>query len=125
VGRKTFEMMGAAGRTKLPGMEVMVFSRTLRKEDHGDVQLVSDDGCEILADSKKKPGKDIWFVWGRIAFRSLCGAGLVDTVQVSIHPVLLGGGVSLLGEAGKRIRLSLAKPAMTRNGIVSLQYAIV
>lgn len=40
VGRGTFEVMAAAGRASIPGMKTIVFSRTLRKEDHPDVLIV-------------------------------------------------------------------------------------
>src|SRR5688572_32669353 len=45
---------------------------------------------------KAKPGRDIWLYGGGALFCSLLDAGLVDTVEVAVVPVLLGAGVPLL-----------------------------
>jgi dihydrofolate reductase len=42
---------------------------------------------------RAEPGKDIWLFGGGLLFRSLLEARLVDTVEVGVMPVLLGGGV--------------------------------
>src|SRR3954454_17551710 len=92
-GRRTFEPMAAAGRTSMPGMKIIVVSTTLRPEDHRDVTIVN--GIETLTDLKARPGKDIWLFGGGKLFCSLAEAGIVDTVEVSVMPILLGNGVPL------------------------------
>jgi dihydrofolate reductase len=49
-----------------------------------------------VAGLRAQPGKGIWLFGGGSLFGSLLAAGLVDTVEVSVIPVLLGGGASLL-----------------------------
>jgi dihydrofolate reductase len=124
VGRRTFETMVTARRTAIPGMDTVVFSRTLRQEDHPEVTLVSDGHREFLAALKTRPGRDIWLFGGGSLFRSLAEDGLVDTVEVRILPILLGSGVPLLAGAEKRIKLSLAAHAVNKTGIASLEYVI-
>jgi dihydrofolate reductase len=124
VGRRTFDAMVAAGRASMPGMKTVVFSRTLRQEDHPEVAIVTDSHREALAALKAGPGKDIWLFGGGSLFASLAGEGLVDTVEVSIVPILLGAGVPLLPNAASRIKLSLTAHRVYRTGIVSLEYAI-
>jgi dihydrofolate reductase len=125
VGRRTFDGMVTAGRVSIPGMKTIVFSRTLRQEDHPDVAIVTDGQRETLAALKVGPGKDIWLFGGGLLFRSLAKDGLVDTVEVRIVPILLGAGVPLLPSLGNRIKLSLTAPTGNRTGIVSLEYAII
>src|SRR5438045_5224942 len=98
-GRGTFEPMAAAGRTSMPGIKTIVVSRTLRPEDHPDVVIVP--GIEPLTDLKASPGKDIWLFGGGKLFRSLAEVGMVDTVEVSVMPILLGDGVPLAPESVK------------------------
>ena len=51
-------------------------------------------------------------------------AGLVDTVEVGVMPVLLGDGVPLLPPGG-RVKLRLTKcSASERSGMVGLEYAV-
>jgi dihydrofolate reductase len=124
VGRRTFDRMVTAGRVSMPGMKTIVFSRTLRPEDHPEVAIVVDGQPETLAALKAGPGKDIWLFGGGSLFRSLAKDGLVDTVEVRIVPILLGAGVPLLPSLGNRIKLSLTAHTVSRTGIVSLEYAI-
>jgi dihydrofolate reductase len=124
VGRRTFDAMVTAGRASMPGMKTIVFSRTLRQEDHPEVAIVMDGQREILAALKAVPGKDIWLFGGGSLFRSLAEDGLVDTVEVGIVPILLGAGVPLLPSLQKRIKLSLAAHTVHRTGRVYLEYAI-
>jgi dihydrofolate reductase len=56
-------------------------------------------------------------------FRSLSEARLVDTVEVSIVPILLGAGVPLLPNPASWIGLSLTHHKIHK-GIVSLEYVI-
>jgi dihydrofolate reductase len=124
VGRRTFDVMVAAGRASVPGMKTIVFSRTLRQEDHPEVAIVMDGQREAVAALKAGPGKDIWLFGGGSLFRSLAEAGLVDTVEVGIVPILLGAGVPLLPGLENRIKLSLTAHRVHRSGIVSLEYSI-
>jgi len=64
VGRRTFDTMLAARRVSIPGMKTIVFSRTLRQEDHPQVTIVAKDQQETLAALKASPGKDIWLFGG-------------------------------------------------------------
>ena len=51
-------------------------------------------------------------------------AGLVDTVEAGVIPLLLGAVIPLLPLPASRIGLSLTAHHMYRSGIVSLKYAI-
>lgn len=57
-------------------------------------------------------------------FRSLLDLGLVDTVEVSVIPVLLGCGIPLLPAMVEQKKLKLTGHRVYKTGIVSLQYAI-
>src|SRR4029079_10377045 len=97
MGRKTYQMMTAqGGNGAMPGLEAVVFSRTLPAATHRGVRIHNDDSRDVVAALKAKPGRDIWLFGGGSLFRSLLDARLVDTVEVAVVPVLLGAGVPLL-----------------------------
>lgn len=125
VGRKTFETMARAGRATTPGMKTIVFSRTLRPSDYPKVTIVAENLAETMASLKEQPGKDIWLFGGGSLFRSLLDAGLVDTVEVAVEPVLLGEGTPLLPPPSKQTKLKLTGHKVYKTGIVSLQYEAV
>jgi len=116
--------MVAARRTSIPGMKTIVFSRTLRQEDHPGVTIMAGGQRKTLGDLKASHGKDIWLFGGGSLFGSLAEDGLVDTVEVAIVPILLGTGVPLLPNPANRINLSLTSHKVYKTGVVSLEYAI-
>jgi dihydrofolate reductase len=124
LGRHTFEAMAKAGNRGIPGLQSFVFSRTLRQRDYPEVTILGDGWEEILATLQREPGKDIWLMGGGTLFRSLLDSGFVDTVEVSVVPVLLGAGVPLLPFRASETKLELVRHTAYPSGIVCLQYAI-
>ena len=125
MGRKTYEVVTAQGGSgTMPGLEVVVFSRTLRSSKRPGVSIVNDDPRAVVAALKAKPGRDIWLFGGGVLFRSLLDAGLVDTVELAVVPVLLGSGVPLL-PPGRTTTLVLAdQKTLPTSGIVVLSYSV-
>lgn len=125
VGRRTFEVLAREGRGDTPGVKTFVFSRTLRQQDYPGITIVADNVEETVSGLRKEPGKDIWLYGGGTLFGSLLKAGLVDTVEVAIIPILLGGGVPLLPPPAEQTKLKLTSHKLyKKTGIVSLEYAI-
>jgi dihydrofolate reductase len=126
LGRRTFQGMGATGGGGQPGVQTIVFSRTLRQQDYPNVTIVSEKPELVLADLRAKPGKDIWLFGGGSLFRSLLEGRLVDAVEVAVIPVLLGEGIPLLPPkpSSERFKLKLASSRTYKTGIVSLEYTV-
>ena len=125
MGRKTYEVVTAqGGHGAMPGLEVIVFSRTLPAATHPGVRIINDDPPEIVAGLKAKPGRDIWLFGGGALFRTLLDAGLVDDVEVAVVPVLLGAGIPLL-PSGAATKLALRDyKILPASGIVVLSYSV-
>jgi dihydrofolate reductase len=125
MGRKTYEVLIAqGGHGEMPGLDVVVFSRTLPPATYPGVRIVNEDPPKVVAALKKKPGRDIWLYGGGGLFRSLLDAGLVDTVEVGVVPVLLGAGIPLL-PPGAATKLTLAdQKTLPASGIVALSYSV-
>ncbi|MCI0387222.1 MAG: dihydrofolate reductase family protein [Acidobacteria bacterium] len=125
IGRRTFEAMGHGGNAGMPGMKVFVFSQSLRQSDYPGITIITEKSAEAVTSIKALPGKDIWLFGGGILFRSLLEAGLVDTVEIAIIPVLLGEGIPLLPATAKDTRLKLTgHKVYSKSGIVLLEYAV-
>jgi dihydrofolate reductase len=123
VGRRTFEFMANHGQAAVPGMKIIVFSRTLQQRDFPDVTIVAGKEEETVAALRAKPGKDIWLFGGGLLFRGFLDAGLVDTVEVAVIPVLLGGGIPLLPAPARGAKLKLTGHKVYGSGVVLLEYA--
>lgn len=127
MGRKTYEKSLESGMGgSMPGMCAYVFSSTLRPEDHKDVNIVASGAAEKVAELKEQEGKDIWLMGGGVLFESLLRARLVDAVEVTIVPVLLGDGTPLLPKTAGRTRLQpRARRIYEKTGLVSLAYDVL
>lgn len=125
MGRKTYEEMKAQGGDgTLSGLDVVVFSKSLPPRTAKGIRLTQEDASEVVAGLKKQQGRDIWLFGGGVLFRSLLDAGLVDTVELALMPVLVGSGVPLL-PAGALAKLELVdQKILPASGIVFLSYRV-
>lgn len=126
VGRRTFVPMAESGNASMfSGMRTFVFSRTLKERDYPKVTIVSDNWKKTVASLRDELGKDIWLFGGGLLFQSLLAAKLVDTVEVAVIPVLLGGGIQLLPPRAATENLKLTNHKVYNNtGIVLLEYVV-
>jgi len=127
IGRKTFDAMGRMGNQSksTPGITNIVLSRTLKQADYPRIRIEAD-AEKVVSELRGQAGKDIAIFGGGELFRSLLAADLVDRVEVSLVPVLLGGGIPLLPPPAGRATLVLRKQRVyEKTGIVSLEYDIV
>lgn len=123
MGRKTLEV----AITRFPNLEAMgkkvvVVSTTLK--EYPGATILSEKIPGAVDELKAQSGKDIWLMGGGVLFRTLLDAGLVDTVELSVIPVMLGSGVPLLPE-GDRARLHLDESDTLPSGIVRLVYSVL
>lgn len=124
MGRATYELMKKNGET-YPGMQTIVFSRTLKQEDHTDVTVVSDGLKEKIDELRALPGKDIWVFGGGVLFRSLLELSCVDTVEPAIIPIMLGSGIPMLPKTDTRASLELTGHRLyEKTGTWLLEYSI-
>jgi dihydrofolate reductase len=126
MGRGTFEsMVRQQGSAAMPGMKVIVFSRTLNQKDYPDVTIIPEPSKKVLTVLRNERGKDIWLFGGGSLFRSVLDIRMVDTVEIAVIPVLLGGGIPLLPTPAARTKLKLTGHRVYKNsGIVLLEYAV-
>lgn len=125
MGRRTYEDV----QEYLPhyrDKRILVFSRTLRQEEHPGVTIVSDGLEQLLDELRSQPGKDIWLYGGGELFRTLLELGYVDTVEPAVLPILLGGGRPLLPSPAVRRSLRLTgQRVYEKSGTVLLTYDVV
>ena len=122
LGRKSYEATREYGGGGMPGMDAIVISHTLRQDDCPGSTL-SNDPQQTVSALKSKPGKDIWLFGGGELFRSFLELRLVDSVEIAVIPVLLGGGIPLLPQPAEQFRLQLVNHRVyPKTGTVLLEY---
>ena len=126
MGRRTYEAAVARlGEKAFAGMTTIVFSRTMKPQDHPQATIVPELTTDWIQSLKNQRGKDIWLFGGSDMFRSFLESGFVDTIEVNVIPVMLGGGVPLCRPPYHPTRLKLFDSKTYRSGRVSLAYEVL
>ncbi|KAJ0161115.1 hypothetical protein CTA2_6758 [Colletotrichum tanaceti] len=101
MGRKTYERLSNMGELNplrnRPPESLVVVSETLKGEQHPGVTVVSRDFVDRIAALKNAEGRrDIWLMGsGRLAGPCL-HAGILDSVETAIMPVMLRKGARMV-----------------------------
>lgn len=131
-GRVTYDMMAAwwptpAAAKAMPevarGMNErpkLVFSRTMKEAAWQNTRVSADPVGEIRR--LRKGTVDMAVLGSASIVAELAGAGLVDTLQVVMVPVVLGAGRTMFEGVKKPLAWKLASSRAFRNGSVVLTY---
>jgi dihydrofolate reductase len=101
-----------------------VVSTTLQKADWNNSILIQSNVLEEIRRLKQQPGGTIGIIGSAKLVHSLLDAGLVDEIQVLLHPVVLGKGVRLFADGGRPAPMKLTDSQILPNGVVYLSYQI-
>lgn len=133
-GRITYEMMAGFWPTEqamktMPAVaegmnraEKIVFSRTMKNATWNNTKLVKGDIVQEVRTLKQHAGSDMVILGSGSIVSQLTQAGLVDSYQVVVVPVVLGSGRTMFDGVKEKIRLRLLNSQTFRNGKVVLTY---
>lgn len=126
VGRRTYEVVRGQGvPLGKPGTRIYVVSRTLGAVPDEGVTVTAEDPVTLVSSLRHEEGDgEIWLYGGGQLFSALLAGGQVDAVEVTVVPVLLGGGVPLLAPTSGRTPLKLAHTHVYPSGMVALHYEV-
>jgi dihydrofolate reductase len=119
-GRKSYEVLLRMEKNPYPGIMNYVFSHTVSSLE--GARIVRDDLQVSVQDIKSQPGKDIWLFGGAKFAGSLMNLGLVDELQLAVHPLLLGRGKPLMANLENRMLLRLVNTKTYSTGLIQLFY---
>jgi dihydrofolate reductase len=125
MGRKTWDVVAQqGGGSSSRGITTYVFSRTLKQIRKKGVQLVNDDAGEFVRRLKEEPGKGICVFGGGDFARALFAAGVIDEVGLNVQPILLGSGIPMFLDAGRRVALELTQNRTLQGGSIYMHYRV-
>jgi dihydrofolate reductase len=120
-GRKSYELMLRMTKDPFPAKTKYVFSKTKRYA--GDrTRSVSQDLKNEINAIKEQKGKDIWLFGGARLISTLLNLGLVDELQLAVHPLILGGGKPLFEDIDGKKEFALIDTKTYPTGLVQLFY---
>ncbi len=125
MGRATYEKSVAMhGEVALPGLDTVVFSRTLAPGRSHGARIMQEDARNVVREMRNFAGRDIWLFGGGALAAQLLSAGLIDSIDVAIMPVVLGTGTRLF-ETALPTQLRWVDHAIPeKSGIAVIRYAV-
>lgn len=126
MGRRTFDVVQTqSGPPFKPGTRVYVVSKSLQAVSAPGVTIVRDDPVAVASSLRHESGSgEIWLFGGGQLFATLLTGRQVDEVEVTVVPILLGGGIPLLQPDVDRTTLSLTRSHVYPSGMVTLHYSV-
>jgi dihydrofolate reductase len=135
-GRRSYELFRAVftgpAAKGIPHAELMtrtpkvVVSTTLTKADWGPTTVIrggSGDIAAELARLKQQPGQNINVGASGTLVRFLLDQGLLDELQLHLHPIVWGTGKHLFEPGRQNLPLRLLDSTTLTTGVVALRYA--
>ncbi|GLH73465.1 hypothetical protein GETHLI_19670 [Geothrix limicola] len=133
-GRRTYELMASFWPTpmaleRMPvvaeamnGNPKVVFSRTLERATWNRTRLVKTDPVAEVLRMKQTPGPDLMIFGSGSLIAPLAEAGLIDSFQLVVNALALGGGTPMFGGLQAPLRLKRTDLRAFGNGNVLLSF---
>jgi dihydrofolate reductase len=102
----------------------IVFSTTLEKAEWNNSRLVKSNIAEEITQLKQQPGEDMIILGSPRFAHSLMQLGLIDVYQITVSPVILGGGLPLFTALDDRVKLKMVENKILDSGVVCLVYQV-
>lgn len=100
----------------------VVVSKTLNQLEWKNSTLLSGDVVEQVAVLRQRPGAALLVTGSITLSRTLLRAGLVDELNLLVHPIVVGTGQRLFEDDGVQAKLKLASCKALGSGVVHLVY---
>ena len=123
IGGLTYDVALKAGYWMSPNTPTWVMTRRDLNVLHPSITITKKSPKDVCKQLDQQGMKRIWLMGGGKLAASFLDAGLLDEVDLSIVPVILGEGVPVIGKTEHEPMLSLKSHGTFTNGVVSVKYA--
>jgi dihydrofolate reductase len=124
LGRKSYEMLMAAGPEMFAALKLYVFSDTLTQVEGNAEIVTSADFKQRIEAIRTQPGANIWLFGGASLVSAFIAHNQINELMISVHPTILGAGKPLFTDIKERTDLILLKSEQFSSGLVQLTYTL-
>jgi dihydrofolate reductase len=103
----------------------IVFSKTLNEVTWNNTRLIKDNIAEEVKLLKQQPGKDLVIFGSPGLSATFMNLGLIDEYKLTVHPIILGDGISVFRNNATKSTLKLLHSRTQKSGVVTLHYETV
>ena len=87
-----------------------------------NISFITENIIETISELRNKPGKDIGLAGGGELISMLLTADLIDEMQITYIPVILGKGVPLFPEQPKESKWKFIGSKHFESGVIKIDY---
>jgi dihydrofolate reductase len=102
----------------------IVFSKTLKEATWNNTRLVKENIAGEVGKLKQEPGKDLVIFGSPGLSADMMNLGLIDEYKFTVHPVILGNGISVFKNNSTKSKLKLLESITLKSGVVTLHYEV-
>lgn len=103
----------------------IVFSKTLNEVTWNNTRLIKDNIAEEAKKLKELPGKDLVIFGSPGLAATFMDLGMIDEYKLTVHPVILGNGISVFKNNTTKSSLKLLDTKTLKSGVVTMHYATI
>lgn len=118
----TFDALNAGIANTFNGCTKYVATRSPETLDWQNSRWLGADVVAGVREIRDGDGPNLLIQGSSVLIRQLLAAGLIDTVQLLIYPVVLGKGKRLFGDDAMPAAFTLAKSATSPGGVLMATY---
>ena len=132
LGRRTYEEFAAAWPERgtedpmaawFNNSPKYVVSTTLTNPEWNNTTVIGGDVAKEVGRLKEQPGKNIFVPGSGTLVRTLLAEGLLDELQLLVHPIVLGSGGRIFPDGTGEMPLLLVNSQPFSTGVLNLTYA--
>ena len=133
LGRVTYETFAGAFAgapaddpivAQMNRLSKVVVSSTLTDPTWENSTVLAGDVADGVRGLKARPGADILVTGSITLVRSLLRAGLVDELNLLVHPLVVGSGERLFEADGPNVPLTLTSSQVLASGVTNAFYSV-
>jgi dihydrofolate reductase len=133
MGRKSYEKVLKLEEYPFKEKNCYIFTKstifttgtdTLKRTTNENIKVINNV-IGFVKNLVNADGKNIWLVGGSEIISILMNANMVDEITLSIHPLIIGNGISLFREIKRQIKLKVLNSITYNSGLIQIHYKII
>ncbi len=87
-----------------------------------NISFITENIIETISELRNQQGKDIWLVGGGELISMLLAADLVNEIQITYIPIILGKGIPLFPKQTKASKWELTESVIYNSSVLKVTY---
>jgi len=105
-----------------PNQHTYVISHHEWSKKEENISFITENIVAAISELRSKSGKGIWLVGGGELVSMLLAADLIDEMQITYLPIILGKGIPLFPEQSKESQWELKGSTVFNSNVIKIDY---